>query len=307
MNKFLVITTINKPTEAIEKFISRNDWQIIIVGDQKTPRNYYNNISNNVFYMSPEIQDKKYPEYSRSLGWNTSCRRNVGFIEAYNRGCDILAMADDDNIPYDNWGEEIIVSQEITCTLFKSKSLLPIFDPLYIVDKDHLWFRGYPLEYVKARDFELTGKDMVVPKVQVNLWNGNPDIDAIGRFIFAPEVKYNFEGYLKGDGFKYSIFNSQNTILHRSVIPYYMLLPFIGRVDDIWGSFLMQSLLDVPVVYGPPTVYQDRNEHSIINDFIQEVYGTSNVYNFVNSNDLLNSLPVKTKECFEIYRKQFNK
>jgi hypothetical protein len=40
-------------------------------------------------------------------------RRNVGFVFAYNEGADIIATVDDDNIPYDNWGDNVLVGQEV--------------------------------------------------------------------------------------------------------------------------------------------------------------------------------------------------
>jgi len=38
MRKFVVITSINYPTEAIKKFSTTKDWQVILVADLKTPK-----------------------------------------------------------------------------------------------------------------------------------------------------------------------------------------------------------------------------------------------------------------------------
>jgi hypothetical protein len=40
LKKFIVCTSINKPTLAIKKFDSMKDWKLVIVGDKKTPKNY---------------------------------------------------------------------------------------------------------------------------------------------------------------------------------------------------------------------------------------------------------------------------
>ena len=37
MNKFIVTTTINPVTEALEKFDSMSDWNLVVIGDRKTP------------------------------------------------------------------------------------------------------------------------------------------------------------------------------------------------------------------------------------------------------------------------------
>ena len=37
---FIITTTINQPTEAIIKYDNLVDWNLIVVGDKKTPRDY---------------------------------------------------------------------------------------------------------------------------------------------------------------------------------------------------------------------------------------------------------------------------
>ena len=41
-NKCVIITTINKPTESILKHINNTEYDVIIVGDNKTPDDYKN-------------------------------------------------------------------------------------------------------------------------------------------------------------------------------------------------------------------------------------------------------------------------
>ena len=55
LKKFIVCTSINKPTLAIKKFDSMKDWKLIVVGDKKTPRNY--KLKNGI-YLSPTKQEK---------------------------------------------------------------------------------------------------------------------------------------------------------------------------------------------------------------------------------------------------------
>ena len=54
MNKFIVITSINKKTEAIKKYDKNGDWNLIVIGDKKTP-----NIKlSNGIYLSLRDQKK---------------------------------------------------------------------------------------------------------------------------------------------------------------------------------------------------------------------------------------------------------
>ena len=40
MTKVIVTTTINPPTRAVESFQSMEDWELVVVGDLKTPSPY---------------------------------------------------------------------------------------------------------------------------------------------------------------------------------------------------------------------------------------------------------------------------
>lgn len=108
MNKFIVTTTIHPVSKATRLFCQKNDWQLIIVGDLKTPHVEYEELEKkykNVVYLSPKKQEKQYKKLSDVIGWKSIQRRNVGFVYAYQEGADIIASVDDDNIPYDSWGK----------------------------------------------------------------------------------------------------------------------------------------------------------------------------------------------------------
>jgi len=119
MKKFIITTTINEPTEATLKFASiadKKDFTFVIVGDTKTPHEMYRQLESdfkNVLYLHPEKQIELYPELSEIIGWKTIQRRNIGFVYAYQQGAEIVATVDDDNIPYDSWGDNIMLGQII--------------------------------------------------------------------------------------------------------------------------------------------------------------------------------------------------
>ena len=110
LKKFIVCTSINKPTEAIKKFDSMKDWQLIVVGDKKTPKNY--KLKNGI-YLSPKDQEKIDKKLSKLISWNCIQRRNFGFILAKKLGADIIATIDDDNIPKKNWGKNLFLSKKV--------------------------------------------------------------------------------------------------------------------------------------------------------------------------------------------------
>ena len=103
-------------------------------------------------------------------------------------------------------------------------------------------------------------------------------------------------------------FNSQNTFLHRDVIPYYTVLPHAGRMDDIWGAYIVQHYFPNSVVYNGATVYQDRNEQDLVTNLENEVIGYRNTLNLIQ--DLKNYydyLPEATQKFWDVYTKQFTK
>ena len=309
MKKFIVTTTINKPTTATLKFCEiadRDDWNFVIVGDTKTPRDEYRKLEKeykNVTYLSPNQQEELYLELSNVIGWKTIQRRNIGYVYAYQNGADIMATIDDDNIPYDNWGLNYI-GKEIEIDLYEPE--LDIFDPLSITKDNYIWHRGFPIEYLQKRHrVEYKGKTKRKVLIQADLWDGDPDIDAMARLTLKPIVKYSdiTSPYCSN---KISPFNSQNTFLSREVIPYYAVLPFVGRMDDIWGAYILQHYFPNSVIYAPSSVYQDRNVQDLVTNLEKEIIGYRNtlllVKNLINYENII---PKETLEFYNIYKKSF--
>jgi len=310
MKKFIVTTTINQPTKATLKFAEiadRDDWTFMVVGDTKTPHEEYIALEkkhNNVIYLSPKMQEEKYKEISDIIGWRTIQRRNIGFIFAYHMGADVLATVDDDNIPYDNWGQNLYVGKTIDVDLYEPE--LNVFDPLSITKDNYIWHRGYPIEYLQKRHrVEYKGKTKRKVLVQADLWDGDPDIDAMARLTYKPIVKYSdiTEPYCSN---AIAPFNSQNTFLAREVIPFYSVLPFTGRMDDIWGSYVLQHYFPNSVIYSPASVYQDRNVQDLITNLEKEIIGYRDTLQLINNLTYLDKvIPQKTLEYYKIYKKQF--
>jgi hypothetical protein len=296
MKKYIVTTTINSPTEATLKFCEiakEKNWTFIIVGDTKTPHNEYQKLEEEypVVYLTPDKQDYLYPELSEVIGWKSIQRRNIGFVYAYHQGADIVATVDDDNIPYSNWGDNIYVGQEIEVDLFENISSL-YFDPLSPTTHKDLWHRGFPIEDLPFKnDIEYKGKTKRKVLVQADFWDGDPDIDAICRLSKKPIVKFEkFDSFCSN---QLAPFNSQNTFLAREVLPFYSVLPHTGRMDDIWGSYILQYYFPNSVIYNQATVYQDRNEQDLVTNLENEVIGYRNTYKLLGDlKNYYNYLPM---------------
>ena len=100
MRKFIVITSIFEPTEAVIEFSRQKDYQLVVVGDKKSPSNWH---CDNVVFLSIEQQESIGFKLNRHLPYNHYCRKMFGYLYAFSNGADIIIDTDDDNIPKLNW------------------------------------------------------------------------------------------------------------------------------------------------------------------------------------------------------------
>jgi hypothetical protein len=297
MKKIIVTTTINSPTIATKKFASMKNWQLIVVGDKKTPHKEYEKLD--CIYLHPDYQDAKYKELSDAIGWNKIQRRNIGFVEAYNSGADIVATVDDDNIPYEDWGKNILIGKEVEVDTWDTE--YSVFDPLSVTNNKSLWHRGYPIENVRYKNkVSYAGKKTINVLIQADLWDGDPDIDAMCRLIKSPIVKFDISKPYTGT--KISPFNSQNTFLSRKCLKHYFVYPYIGRMDDIWASYDLQKIFPNSLIYHKASVYQDRNEQDLVKNLEDEIIGYRNTYEYIQGNF---ALPQNAQKAFKIYQNYF--
>lgn len=301
MSKFIVCTTINPPTEAIRRYDALPGWTLIVVGDRKTPPDYRLEDGE---YLSVEDQRKLAPALSEAIGWDCIQRRNLGLVLAARSGATVVATVDDDNIPLDGWGEDLLIGREVEVTEYDTD--LPAFDPVGATNYPHLWHRGFPLELLPDRDYARKRTARVRPDVQAGFWNGDPDIDAICRMEHRPDCTFD-DTVFPLTSTKPGPFNSQNTILDAALLPDYFLFPEVGRMDDIWASYYVQSL-GHRVVYERATVFQARNVHDLVTDMKAEYIGYERSLSLVKDlahdpNSILSYLPQRAIAAWEEFRR----
>ena len=301
---FIATTTINKPTIALKKFANNNKCKLIVALDKKSKKFDLKN----TIILSTKYQEKKWPKLSKLIGWNCIQRRNFAILEAIERGAKVIALIDDDNVPYNNWFTDIYINRKISA--WKIKTNKKVFDPIGYTNKKELWHRGFPLELVKNRKYKKIRKIKLSPDIQASFWNLEPDVDAIARLLLNTKSKFDKKFFPFCSNI-ISPFNSQNTLISRKVFSDYFLFPHIGRMDDIWASYYVTSK-KYKVVYANPTVYQKRNYHNFINDFKMEVIGYNNNLNLIeslykNPENIYNFLPLKSSKAFDEWKKIVSK
>ena len=96
----IIITSINHPTEAIKAFAKLDNFELIVVGDLKSPENWK---LDNVKFLN--VNDQKNTPYklAKMLPYNHYCRKMLGYLEAFSNMPNKIIDTDDDNIPKIDW------------------------------------------------------------------------------------------------------------------------------------------------------------------------------------------------------------
>jgi hypothetical protein len=137
---------------------------------------------------------------------------------------------------------------------------------------NNLFFhRGYPVSKRKLNT-KISIEKVKNKKIAINavLWLGDPDVDAVKRLssnIVA--TKYKFRNNFILNKKTNSPFNSQNTAINSKIAPCYFLSSNVGRMDDIYASYVTKKIcdhLDYFISFGEPIVRQHRNDHNIWRD-----------------------------------------
>ena len=285
---WLVVTTINPPTEAIKTIseMAANGWSVIVVGDRKTPPNWS---APNIEYISIENQKELFGELATLIPYNHYCRKNLGYLYAIRRGADCILETDDDNIPYEDFGQGL--RKEISAKLVKGARWINIYK--YFSD-EHIWPRGLPLEEIRSVGSISSEVVTDIFPIQQFLADIDPDVDAIYRMIVNKEVVFNRSPTIGVDRGCWVPFNSQNTLFFKEAYPLLYLPCHVSfRMTDIWRSFVAQQALwvcDYRIAFHAATVKQVRNAHDLTRDFADEVPG------YLNNQRIIQLLTERAKD-----------
>jgi hypothetical protein len=292
MNKFLVLTTINKPTKAVEVFAKHKDWNIVVVGDKKTPKSWK---FKGVHYLSVEDQKKLFPKLSKLIPWNSYSRKNIGYLYSIKNGAEIIADGDDDNIPLKNWGK---IPNKKNGWVINGDNFFNVYS---LFTQKKVWPRGFPLDEInKKGDFEFSAGN-----VDVGVWqfmvDKDPDVDAIYRLIDGEEIYFkkrasvlvkqalvrdypvkfkegnistSAELVVLGKGVLCPT-NSQNSLFLKKAFSTLYLPSFVNfRATDIFRGYISQPLLwnmNMYTGFAGPSAIQERNPHNYLDDFESEI------------------------------------
>jgi hypothetical protein len=269
-SKFIVITSIYPPTEAVRQFAERKDWQLVVAGDTKTPSDWH---YPDVKYLSPDEQKQMSWQFVQELPWKTYARKMAAYAYAIENGAQIIADTDDDNIPYEEWAKQIEFSGQFD--LLQHSGFVNLY--AYFTE-EHVWPRGFPLNRIldHTKPATLPGNS---DALNVGIWqflaDEDPDVDAIYRLTNNKPIYFKKRAPIVLSLGTYSPFNSQNTFFRRETFPLLYLPAFVNfRFTDILRGLVAQPILwaaGYTLGFGHATVIQKRNPHDYLTDFESEI------------------------------------
>ena len=286
MKKCVIITTINSTTEAINKHISNVEYDVIIVGDIKTPTEY-NNL--NCIFLDIKKQQELYPTLCELIPYNHYSRKNLGYLYAITNNYDIIYETDDDNIPYDNF-DNILKYDNLKIIYEQDNKWINIFK--YFTNNSHIWPRGYPLSLIKTNNNFIIEDTNISPSIINGLVENDPDVDALFRLICNHTVSWETNKNIIISNKNICCFNTQNTFWLNKLLFITMLIPssVSFRYCDILRGIIVNIILKYTnnyMMYSSPNVIQNRNEHNLINDFKSEYsmyINNENILDFIEDN-----------------------
>ena len=77
-----------------------------------------------------------------------------------------------------------------------------------------------------------------------------------------------------------------------------MVLPHVGRMDDIWGAYILQKKINCGVVFSPASVYQERNVQDLVTNLEKEIIGYRNTYSLIRGDYIL---PTEVQSAYNTY------
>jgi hypothetical protein len=298
----MVMTTIADPV-VLEGYFRNfatyghlGEVRVFGIPDRKTPPAFFERCAGlrrrGLAVTCPKLEDQE--KFLRRLGfspelvpYDSDNRRNVGYLMAAEDGADFLISIDDDNYCPEN--EDFFQAHTIVCGRPQPSRVIDSstgwFNICELLDMDRagtVYPRGFPY-YARHRKARLAAQQREsVVRINAGLWLQEPDLDGI-TWLALPVRARSFSGdsIVLGER-TWSPVNTQNTGLHRDVIPAYYFLPMghslagmrIDRYGDIFSGYFSQACarhLGHTVRIGTPVADHRRNAHHYLRDATREL------------------------------------
>jgi hypothetical protein len=166
--------------------------------------------------------------------------------------------------------------------------------------------RGFPLSKRYSDDIKITGPTPKKIMLNMGLYLGPPDVDSWSYLTpdYSIDLKYPHVSLEKGN---YTILNTQNTVVHRSILPSFFFIPisidkyFTTRYDDIFQGYFCQMILhhlNLGMSLGLPLLDNSRNEHNVTSEIAGEIAGLSMFEKMIQLTSNLELTAKTPQDCY---------
>jgi hypothetical protein len=277
--KCVVITTINPPTKQVQYYSTQPDWDLIVVGDTKTPVGVYDGL--NCIYLGLDEQKRMFPTLYEQVPVRSYTRKMFGYLYAIKSGYTVIYDTDDDNqtlVPLDSGYASTRPVKQTT-----GEGFVNLYN---CFTTSTIWPRGIPPNHASITA-PVTLEDVSTAEVAVvqGLVNNDPDVDAYYRLNVSSNP-FTFEhdpgvDIILGNS-SVCPFNTQNTYWIDPALFHLMYLPVTVtfRYTDILRGFVSTHQIfraSKTIKFTKPTAFQERNEHDLHKDLESEepMYATA--------------------------------
>jgi len=277
MKTSIIVTSINAPNRILQSIADgaiRVAWDFVVIGDTKSPKDFS---LEGCRFLSVDDQRATKLRFAEVCPTRHYARKNIGYLLAMGGGAELIVETDDDNFPRSNFfGPR---SRRVEASTSAGEGWVNVYR--YFSDAN-IWPRGLPLDQIHKplKPFEKLPVRSVECPIQQGLADENPDVDAIYRLILPLPQSFRSDRRVVLDKGSWCPFNSQNTTWWRDAFPLLYLPAHCSfRMTDIWRSFVAQRIAwenGWSVLFHEASVWQDRNDHSLMRDFADEVPGYLN-------------------------------
>jgi hypothetical protein len=273
-NASVVVTSISAPNPVLRELASQckaRGLTFYVIGDVPSPADF--SLEECEFY-SLERQRSTGLKLAGLLPTRHYARKNIGYLLAMRAKSGLLLETDDDNLPGPEFWDARQSLQHVRT--LSGNGWTNVY--AYFTEAN-IWPRGLPLDAIQVPPPEFDALPEVESDcpIQQGLADGNPDVDAIYRLVLPLPIHFLPNRRVALGAGAWSPFNSQNTAWYPKAYPLLYLPSYCSfRMTDIWRSFVAQRIAwenGWAVLFKSPDVYQDRNEHSLMRDFADEVPG----------------------------------
>jgi hypothetical protein len=286
----VVLTSIaapNRVMRAIAADCIERGLDFYVIGDTKSPKEF---VLEGCSFYSYEDQLDLELETAKLCPTRHYARKNIGYLLAMKSGVEQIIETDDDNLPGAGFYDALPLEANLPAVADAG------WVNVYRYFTDHLiWPRGLPLDEINAPLPALTDARQVRIPIQQGLADENPDVDAIYRLVLPLPFSFDKSVRVALSAGTWCPYNSQNTIHYREAFPLLYLPAHCSfRMTDIWRSFVAQRIAGAngwSILFREATVVQDRNDHSLIRDFEDEISGYLSNRAIAQSLDALEILP----------------